>query len=51
MKNLVNNNGKIESLGKCTMCYRCVANCPNQAITILGNKVVEQVKIEKYLKK
>lgn len=51
MKNLVNNNGKIESLGKCTMCYRCVTNCPKQAITILGNKVVEQVKIEKYIKK
>lgn len=34
---------------KCTCCYRCINNCPKQAITLIGNKVVEQCKIEKYL--
>ena len=34
---------------RCTMCYRCVNNCPKQAITLLGKKVVEQSLIEKYI--
>lgn len=51
LKNLVLTDVGVKSLNKCTMCYRCVTNCPKQAITILGNSVVEQVKIEKYLKK
>ena len=33
----------------CTMCYRCINNCPVQAITLLGDKVVQQSVIEKYL--
>ena len=31
------------------MCYRCISNCPQQAITLLGKKLYEQCKIEKYL--
>lgn len=37
------------SSDKCTMCYRCVNQCPKQAITLLGKKVVDQGTIEKYL--
>ena len=33
----------------CTLCYRCINKCPKQAITLLGNRVVEQCEIEKYL--
>lgn len=49
MKNLEKYNGKIISKSRCTMCYRCFSNCPKQAITILGKKVYEQCKIEKYI--
>jgi flavodoxin/NAD-dependent dihydropyrimidine dehydrogenase PreA subunit len=35
----------VEKFGtKCTLCYRCYANCPVQAITGLGNKVITQYK-------
>ncbi|MBD5480750.1 MAG: 4Fe-4S binding protein [Lachnospiraceae bacterium] len=34
---------------KCTMCYRCISLCPTRAITLLGKKVYEQCRIEKYL--
>lgn len=49
MKNLALEQEKAVSKGACTMCYRCVNNCPVQAITLLGNKVIEQSVIEKYL--
>lgn len=47
-------NGNIKfkcavSGNRCTMCYRCVNNCPSQAITLLGKNVIEQSTIEKYL--
>ena len=31
---------------KCTVCYRCVNECPKQAITLLGKKVIEQTCVE-----
>jgi len=34
---------------RCTMCYRCINNCPEQAITLIGRRVHEQGTIEKYL--
>lgn len=34
---------------KCTMCYRCVNQCPRQAITLLGKHVIEQHNMDKYL--
>lgn len=34
---------------QCTMCYRCISNCPNQAITLLGTTLYEQCRIEHYL--
>lgn len=34
---------------RCTLCYRCINNCPKQAMTLLGKEIVEQSVIEKYL--
>lgn len=33
---------------RCTMCYRCISSCPTQAITLLGDAVVEQCRFDKY---
>ena len=49
MKNIKFVNKKILQNNQCTMCYRCINNCPKQAITLLGKSVVEQSLIEKYL--
>lgn len=49
LKNITLDSGIAVPHGKCTMCYRCVNACPVQAITLLGRKVVEQYKIERYL--
>lgn len=49
MGNICIKEGKAVSGDKCTMCYRCVNQCPKHAITLLGKKVVEQGTIEKYL--
>ena len=47
------NNLKIEEsikqLGKCTMCYRCLNLCPNEAITLIGKKVIQQHNIKEYI--
>lgn len=48
MNNIEKQNDTIVFKNKCTMCYRCFANCPKQAITIIGKKVYEQCKIDKY---
>lgn len=50
MSNLKPENGSIQIGNRCTMCYRCVNHCPKQAITLLGNHVIEQSLLEKYLK-
>lgn len=49
MKNLRMENGKAAAGSRCTMCYRCINNCPARAITLLGKTVFEQGGIEKYL--
>nr|MCR4929924.1 EFR1 family ferrodoxin [Lachnospiraceae bacterium] len=49
MGNIKIENGKAVSKDKCTMCYRCINLCPNQAITLLGKRVVEQTEIKKYI--
>lgn len=42
-------NGRIAVAGnQCTMCYRCISQCPKQAITLLGKEIVEQCYLEKY---
>lgn len=48
MHNLKIQDNKAVAGQKCTMCYRCISSCPNQAITLLGQKVIEQCRFEKY---
>ncbi|WP_425355337.1 hypothetical protein [Pseudoramibacter faecis] len=31
------------------MCYRCISQCPRQAITLIGDKVQEQCQFSKYV--
>lgn len=49
MKNIKMENGKAKSNDRCTMCYRCISSCPKQAITLLGDKVQEQCRFERYV--
>lgn len=49
MGNIMMKEGKPHSDNRCTMCYRCISSCPNQAITLLGDKVQEQCRFEKYV--
>lgn len=48
MKNLLLAEGKAQPSGKCTACYRCVNRCPKKAITLYGDRVLEQYRFEKY---
>lgn len=48
MKNIQMIKDKPSASNHCTMCYRCISSCPKQAITLLGNKVYEQCRYEKY---
>lgn len=49
MKNLSISHNKAKAEENCTMCYRCINKCLQQAITLLGKNVIEQGTIEKYL--
>lgn len=49
MNNIKMNNNKPVSQNRCTSCYRCINNCPKRAITLIGNNVVEQCTIDKYI--
>ncbi|MBQ8965483.1 EFR1 family ferrodoxin [Ruminococcus sp.] len=49
MKNLSIKNGRVETKGSCTMCYRCVSQCPKKAITLLGSKIYEQCRFDRYV--
>lgn len=49
MGNLTVENQVAAQHGQCTMCYRCISHCPQQAITLLGDTVHEQCRIENYL--
>ena len=46
MSNIRVRDGKALSGNKCTMCYRCFSECPKQAITIIGKKVIVQYKFD-----
>lgn len=48
-ENIIMVDHKAKAKDHCTVCYRCVNACPKQAITLLGNTVIEQTSIEKYL--
>lgn len=49
MDNIRMVEGTVQTADRCTLCYRCVNLCPEQAITLLGKKVVAQTTVEKYL--
>ena len=49
MGNIAVKNGIAVSGDKCTMCYRCISKCPEQVITLLGKKVIEQNDVSRYL--
>lgn len=46
MANIKLKDGKALSGNRCTMCYRCFSECPRQAITIIGKKVIVQYKFD-----
>ncbi len=48
MENLRIKDGRAIAGDSCTMCYSCISTCPKQAITLLGSKVYEQCRYEKY---
>lgn len=49
MNNITLEQGRAVSHGACTMCYRCINHCPKQAITLIGEKVLQQSIMEKYI--
>ena len=48
MKNIKMKENRAVPGKRCTMCYRCISLCPQKAITLLGKKVQEQCRFEKY---
>ena len=44
----IENNKAVFCPGNCTMCYRCINNCPVKAITLIGTEVFEQCRFENY---
>lgn len=44
----IENNKAIFHPGNCTICYRCINNCPAKAITLIGTDVFEQCRFENY---
>ncbi len=48
MHNFTVTEGKAEASGKCTACYRCINRCPRKAITLSGDCIFEQYRLEKY---
>ncbi|MDD6190032.1 MAG: EFR1 family ferrodoxin [Firmicutes bacterium] len=48
MGNIEIKDNKAVSGNRCTMCYRCISLCPQKAITLLGDQVLEQCRYEKF---
>lgn len=48
MGNIEIKDNKAVSGNQCTMCYRCISLCPQKAITLLGDQVLEQCRYEKF---
>jgi len=46
MGNISVQNQKADSGSKCTMCYRCINNCPQKAITLLGKEIIKQYRLQ-----
>ncbi len=49
MQNIVVQGKKAISKDRCTMCYRCISQCPQKAITLIGDQVYEQCRFDKYV--
>ena len=49
MKNLSIVDHKAQAQAWCTMCYRCINNCPQKAITLIGKTVVEQHSVNDFI--
>lgn len=49
MNNITMHDGKPVPGNRCTMCYRCISQCPKKAITLIGKQVHEQCRIERYV--
>lgn len=49
MNNLYITGNKLVIKDQCTECYRCINHCPKQALTSLGERVVEQCSVKKFL--
>ncbi|MBQ8825897.1 MAG: EFR1 family ferrodoxin [Oscillospiraceae bacterium] len=50
MSNIRIENKKASAGNRCTMCYRCINLCPRKAVTLLGKNVVQQYRLDNYLK-
>ena len=50
MGNITLKDHKAAAGDRCTMCYRCISSCPAQAITLLGDTVIEQCRYDKYMR-
>ena len=48
MGNIEIKDNKAVSGNRCTICYRCISLCPQKAITLLGDQVLEQCRYEKF---
>ncbi len=49
MNNLMLRNNKAAAGDRCTMCYRCINQCTQKAITLLGTKVIAQHSVKDFL--
>lgn len=49
MKNISIIDNKAHALDQCTMCYRCINQCSQKAITLIGKEIIEQHKITDFL--
>ncbi len=49
MNNLMLCHDKAAEGNRCTMCYRCINQCTQKAITLLGTKVIAQHSVKDFL--
>lgn len=49
MKNISIIDNRVQAHDQCTMCYRCINQCSQRAITLMGKEVIVQHRIEDFL--
>ena len=49
MKNISIIDNRVQAHDQCTMSYRCINQCPQRAITLIGKEVIEQHRVEDFL--